>query len=239
MFERFCLYLIRTIKDDAAYSFQAHLGFWDLLIVLINRAICAARGCLFCILSLRKIQLFFKGKGSSIIHGSKFQYESPLTIGDGVKIDCLGLNGIKFGHNVNIPDGSVIRCSGVISQLGVGLKVGNNTGLGHNTFINAQGGIEIGDDVIVGPNTSFLAENHLFSKSDILIRKQGVSRQGIVIGSNTWIGANVTILDGVTIGEGVIVGAGSLVSKSIPSGAIAVGVPCKVIRQREVAGDAI
>jgi len=232
MLNKFVLYLIRTIKNDSQYSFQSDIGPSDLLILLSNKAISIIRGGMFCIFSFRKVKIIFKGKRSVIMHSSKFLFESPLSIGDNVKIDCLGINGIQLGHNVNIPDGSIIRCTGVISELGIGLKVGNNTGLGHNTFINAQGGVEIGNDVIVGPNTSFLAENHCFSAPNVLIRKQGVARKGITIGSNTWIGANVTILDGVTIGKGVVIGAGSLVTKSIPDESIAFGVPCKVIKQR-------
>ena len=53
----------------------------------------------------------------------------------------------------------------------------------------------------------------------------------ITIGNNVWIGAGATILAGVTIGDNSVIGAGSVVSKSIPSNVIAVGVPCKVMRE--------
>ena len=156
-----------------------------------------------------------------------------VTIGADVTLECLGKEGIELGKNVNIPNGCFIRCTGVISSLGQGIKIGNNTGLGHNTFINGQGGVTIGDDVIVGPYVKLLSENHVFSDTNTPIRTQGVTRQGITIKSDVWIGANVTILDGVTIGKGCVIGAGSIVSKSIPEFSIAVGVPCRVIKTRE------
>ena len=109
MLNKFVLYLIRTIKNDNQYSFQSDIKPFDLLIILSNKAMSITRGGFFCIISLRKIKLIFKGKRSVIMHSSKFSFESPLTIGDNVKIDCLGINGIQLGHNVNIPDGSIIR----------------------------------------------------------------------------------------------------------------------------------
>ena len=232
MLSKLVLLLIRKLKKDDSYKFKKNIGSKDLLIILLARATAFLRGLIFCLFFLRKFKILFKGKGSSIHHSSKLSFKSPLTIGENVSINCLGSNGIEFGSNVHIPDGSIIRCTGVISELGVGLKIGNNTGLGHNTFMNAQGGIKIGDDVIVGPNTSFLAENHVFSDPMIPIRKQGVSRKGITIGSNTWIGSNVTILDGVEIGKGVVIGAGSLVTKSIPDNCIAFGSPCAISGKR-------
>jgi len=167
-----------------------------------------------------------------ISHSHMLTLTGTTTIGASVKIDCLSIDGVKLGHNVSIPSGTFIRCTGVVSDVGVGLSIGNNTGLGHYNFINAQGGVVIGSDVIVGPYVSFLAENHRFDDSEMLIRQQGVSRKGIVIEDNVWIGANVTILDGVEIGEGTVIGAGSVVTKSIPKNSVAIGSPCKVVKSR-------
>ena len=232
MLNKLTLYLIRRIKRDSGYSFNSDVNTLDLIIILFNKGVCILRGGLYCLISLRKIQLLFKGKRCEIIHSSNLLFESPLTLGNDVKIDCLGKNGVHLGSNVNIPDGSFIRCTGVISDLGVGLKIGKNTGLGHNTFINAQGGVEIGDDVIIGPGVKILSENHNFENINLPTRLQGVTRKGIIVRDNVWIGANVTILDGVEIGQGAIIGAGSIVTKSIPPFSISFGNPCKVFKVR-------
>jgi acetyltransferase-like isoleucine patch superfamily enzyme len=225
--------IIRLIKNDKGYQLSPHLSLPDLLSISFVKCIHLVRGFLFQVISLKKLNVVFIASGVKLLNRRHLKVCGPLTIGRNVTIDSLSLEGIKLGSNVNIPDGSFIRCTGVISALGKGLTVGNNTGFGHYTFINAQGGVEIGDDVIMGSHVSILAENHKFDSLDEPIRMQGVSRKGIVIESNVWIGANVTILDGVRIHTGSIIGAGSVVTKSIPPNSLAVGSPCKVIKTRE------
>lgn len=67
---------------------------------------------------------------------------------------------------------------------------------------------------------------------DIPIRKQGVNRKGIKIGSNCWIGAKVTILDGTIIGNGCIVAAGAVVRGQFPDNCVIGGVPAKILKMR-------
>jgi acetyltransferase-like isoleucine patch superfamily enzyme len=226
-------FIIRLIKNDKGYELSPQLSLLDLLSISFVKSIHLIRGFVFQLISLKKPNVIFIAPGVKILNRRHLKVCGPLTIGRNVTIDSLSIEGIRLGSNVNIPDGSFIRCTGVISQLGKGLVVGNNTGLGHYTFINAQGGVEIGDDVIMGSHVSILAENHEFSSLDEPIRLQGVSRKGIVIESNVWIGANVTILDGVRIHSGSVIGAGSVVTKSIPPNSLAVGTPCKVVKTRE------
>ena len=225
-------FVIRIIKNDKSYQLAPTLSLIDLMSISFIRIIHLIRGFLFQLISLMRPKFIFMATGIKILHRRKLSVAGTLTVGRNVTIDCLSLEGVKFGSNVNIPDGSYIRCTGVISALGKGLTVGNNTGFGHYTFINAQGGVVIGNDVIIGSNVKILAENHKFDNLEVPIRLQGVSRQGITIDSNVWIGANVTILDGVHIHSGSVIGAGSVVTTSIPENSVAVGVPCKVIKKR-------
>lgn len=112
---------------------------------------------------------------------------------------------------------------------------GKNITVGKNVFINSgcrfqdQGGIRIGDGVLIGHNVVLATLNH-----DINPRKRGnVSPAPIVIGNDVWIGANVTVVPGVTIGDGAIIAAGAVVTKNVPANTIAGGVPAKVIREIE------
>ncbi|MDC0552109.1 acyltransferase, partial [Flavobacteriaceae bacterium] len=127
----------------------------------------------------------------------------------------------------------IIECTGVLRNLGDGLIMGNNVGIAHNCFIQVRGNIQIGNNVIFGPNVSIFSENHNFSDLDIPINLQGESRKGVKINDGVWIGSRATILDGVSIGENSIIAAGSVVVKDVPPFSIVGGVPAKVLKQRK------
>lgn len=109
---------------------------------------------------------------------------------------------------------------------------GKNLTVGKRVFINAgckfqdQGGVEIGDDCLIGHNTVFATLNHDLDPS----RRADMHPGRIAIGRNVWIGANATILPGVTIGDDAVVAAASVVTKDVPARAIVVGSPAKVVR---------
>ncbi|MGP5076553.1 DapH/DapD/GlmU-related protein [Brachybacterium alimentarium] len=112
---------------------------------------------------------------------------------------------------------------------------GKNIRLGERVFLNAgcrfqdQGGLEIGDDCLIGHNTVIATLNH-----DLAPRRRGdLHPSPVVIGRNVWIGANVTILPGVTIGEDAVIAAASVVTKDVPARALVVGSPARVIRTVE------
>jgi maltose O-acetyltransferase len=98
--------------------------------------------------------------------------------------------------------------------------------------------VAIGDNVFMGPNVSLLTPVHplrfedrnLYRRGDGVLTDREYARP-ITIGSNCWIAGNVTVCGGVTIGEGSVIGAGSVVTRDIPSGVFAAGVPCRVIRE--------
>ncbi len=113
-----------------------------------------------------------------------------------------------------------------------GISIGKNVAIGEHCFIDGYGGLEIGDWTIIAHNCSIIPENHGFERLDIPIHCQKLNTGPIKIGNNVWIGCGVRVLKGVEIGDGAVIGAGSVVTKNIPSNAVAVGVPAKVIRYR-------
>ncbi|MCB2292355.1 sugar O-acetyltransferase [Clostridium algoriphilum] len=112
---------------------------------------------------------------------------------------------------------------------------GKNICMGKNVFINTgcrfqdQGGIAIGDGVLIGHNVMLATLNH-----DIDPRKRSTMHPApIVIGKNVWIGANAIVVPGVTIGDGAVIAAGAVVTKDVPANVIVGGVPAKIIREIE------
>lgn len=115
------------------------------------------------------------------------------------------------------------------------MDFGKNTTIGENVFINAnvhiqdQGGVTIGNNVLIGHQTVLATLDH-----DVQPDKRGILHPApIVIEDDVWIGSNVTITKGVTIGKGSILAAGAIVTKDVPPYSIAGGVPAKVIKQIE------
>ena len=91
--------------------------------------------------------------------------------------------------------------------------------------------IVIEDDVMMGCGVHFYINNHKFDRLDVPLIDQGYyPDEMIVLKKGCWIGANAILLPGVTIGENSVVGAGSVVTKSIPAGVVAAGIPAKIIK---------
>lgn len=113
------------------------------------------------------------------------------------------------------------------------VSIGNHVGISEYCLLDGDGGITIGNYVRIASHVSIIAFNHIYKDPHVLIKLQGKTSRGIIIKDDVWIGTGVRILDGVTIGEGSVIGAGSVVTKDIPPYSVAVGVPAKVIKNRE------
>jgi len=110
---------------------------------------------------------------------------------------------------------------------------GENIRVGRNVFINQNctmydlGGIDIDDDVMIGPNVNIITSSHPVEPSQ---RRAFVIAKPIVIERNVWIAAGVTVIGGVTIGENSVVAAGSVVTRNVPPNMLVAGNPARVIR---------
>lgn len=115
------------------------------------------------------------------------------------------------------------------ADIGVTTTLGDRVYINHNLYLLDSGGVTIGNDVRIGPNCGIYTPQHAY---DPALRAAGYERSfPVVIGDNVWIGGSVSILGGVTIGENSIIGAGSVVTRDIPANVIAVGSPCRVLRE--------
>ena len=112
---------------------------------------------------------------------------------------------------------------------------GKNTTIGENVFINAachfqdQGGIEIGDDCLIGHNVVLATLNHGLQPED----RGNLYPKPIKLERNVWVGSNATITAGVTIGESAVIAAGAVVTKDVPANTVVGGIPAKEIKQIE------
>ena len=149
-----------------------------------------------------------------------FTFGKFLKLGSNVYISALSKSGVTFGNNVGIGDFSRVIVSTSLNDIGNSIKIGNNVGIGEFAYLGGAGGLEIGNDCIVGQYLSCHPENHNYTDFSMPIRHQGVTRKGITIGANCWIGSNVTILKGVTIGDNVIIGANCLIYTFVTGGLI-------------------
>lgn len=112
---------------------------------------------------------------------------------------------------------------------GYNISIGSHFYSNHNLVITDGAKVTFGDYVFIAPNCCLTTAEHAI---DAQQRKQGLeAAMPIKIGNNVWIGAGSTILAGVTIGDNAVIGAGSVVKQDIPPNVVAVGVPCKVLRE--------
>ena len=112
---------------------------------------------------------------------------------------------------------------------GYNTTVGDYFFANHNCQILDGGKVRFGNHVFIAPNCTFTTAEHALDADQ---RNKGLEvALPITVGDNVWIGAGCIILGGVTIGDNTVIGAGSVVTRDIPSGVIAVGVPCRVMRK--------
>ena len=123
---------------------------------------------------------------------------------------------------------SIIESYSCINNAVGDVTIGDNVRVGlHATII---GPVSIGNHVIIAQNVTISALNHNFGKTDKYIDAQGITTRNITIGDDVWIGANAVILSGVKIGSHSIVAAGAVVTKDVPEGMLAAGVPAEIKR---------
>lgn len=202
-----------------------------LLGLLIRRGTWLARGVLKILFLQRRFAAVFMAKGVNLRGASLIRFGKGVTLERGVIIDGLMRKGLVLGDNVKIGAYSFLA-GAAISNLGEGISIGANSAVDAYSFIGSSGFISIGENVIMGQHVGFHPENHNFDRTDVPIRVQGTTRQGITIEDDVWVGSNAIFLDGSRVGRGSVIGAGSVVRGNIPPYSIAVGVPAKVIRSR-------
>lgn len=130
-----------------------------------------------------------------------------------------------LGH---IGDDEIIINQPFYCDYGKQISVGKRFFANFHFTVLDEAKVTIGDDCFIGPDVSIYTACHSTDPIERNTRQEWA--EPVTIGDNVWIGGSVTILPGVTIGDNVTIGAGSVVTKDIPSNVVAVGNPCKVIK---------
>lgn len=123
---------------------------------------------------------------------------------------------------------------GVIIDSPSHFKIHTTSHLKSNTYIEAEGGVEIGRYFHTGRSLTIFSSNHIYDRAGYIPYGKERDKKKVTIEDFVWCGANVTILAGVTVGEGAIIAAGSVVTRDVPKYAIVAGNPAKVIKFRDV-----
>lgn len=143
----------------------------------------------------------------------------------GLELALEGAGTVEVGAECVLDTGLVLASSGT-------LVVGARTIFGHHCTVAARDSVTIGDDCLIAELVSIRDHDHAFDRLDVPVRDQGAESAPVRIGRDVWIGSKATILKGVTIGDHAIIAAGAVVTKDVPSAAIAAGVPATVQRFR-------
>ncbi len=184
---------------------------------------------------LDKILFVIKSKLKSNSKVSLSCYiKKPVNIrmGRGVKvlsnssIDASSTGMVIIGDNVTLN-----RYAYINGSRG-GVKIGGGTEINNFSVITGTGEVEIGENVLIGPNVHIISYQHSFKDREQLIKKQEWIYGKVTIEDDVWIGASAVILAGVIIGKGSVVGAGSVVTKSCGPYSVLAGVPARIISTR-------
>lgn len=164
------------------------------------------------------LSAYLKGHGNIVLgRGCKIHSDAS--------VDASRSPGVVFGDKVTLN-----RFAYVQGGNG-GVRLGNRVEVNNFSIINGTGGVEIGDDTLIGPGVRIISYQHRYAAGST-IRTQPVDARPIHIGSDVWIGANAVILAGVTIGDGAVIAAGAVVRETVPNLAVVAGVPATTRKTR-------
>jgi acetyltransferase-like isoleucine patch superfamily enzyme len=162
------------------------------------------------------------------------------------------LENIEIGQSARICSGSRITCTNESSTIkinaftiihpyaildtgpGGSIIMGEYNTLNPFSILYGHGSLVLGDYVRIAAHVVIIPANHIFEDVTKPIARQGLTKEGIRIGTDVWIASGCQILDGVDIGSGSVIAAGSVVTRNVPEFSVVAGVPAKVVKQRLV-----
>jgi acetyltransferase-like isoleucine patch superfamily enzyme len=169
------------------------------------------------------------GQGVVLRHAHKIRLGDGVTVDDLVVLDAKGTSnrGIDVGRGVFLGRGTILSCKDG------DIVIGDHANFGFHCEIFSGSSVTVGRHGLFAAQAYLVGGGHEFEREGLAVIDQPRSSRGIVLGENVWLGTGAKVLDGVTIGSDVVVGANAVVNADLPDGAIAAGVPARVLRFRE------
>ena len=175
--------------------------------------------------------------GRNVVFGQNVVLRHPgkIRIGDNVVIDDNCLIDAKGDANAGITIGSgvFIGRNTILSCKNGDIVVEDGANIGFNCELFSASRVRVGRGTLLAAYCYLIGGDHDFSNPDVPVLEQGRVSQGVDVGEGAWLGAGAKVLDGVRIGDRAVIGAGAVVRQSVEAGAIAVGVPARVVAPRE------
>jgi len=168
-------------------------------------------------------------------HATLIADEGPIILGNNTNVADLAVLSTEFGGEISIGERCEIHRGALLLSYGGRIEIGNECSVNPYCVLYGHGGLKIGNGVRIAAHSVIIPANHRFDDETLPIRKQPLTKKGIVIEDDVWIGAGVRILDGVVIHEGAIIGSGAVVTKNVPPFTINAGVPSRIIGHRKTA----
>lgn len=177
--------------------------------------------------------------GGFISQDAAFIFPENVTLGEnalimsGARLICAGMPPyLEARGAITVGAGTIIREGAILQAYGGRIELGSDCTVNAYCVIQGNGGVKIGNNVLIAAHVCIFSANHVFSDPDRPIRSQGETREGVEIGSDVWIGAGAKILDSVWIGRGAVVAAGAVVTRDVPEFTVVGGVPARIMRKR-------
>jgi acetyltransferase-like isoleucine patch superfamily enzyme len=169
------------------------------------------------------------GHGVVLRHPAKIHLGDDVVVDDLVVLDAKGTanKGIRVGNGVFLGRGTILSCKDG------DIELGDHVNIGFNSEIFSGSSVTVGRHGLFAAYTYLVGGGHEFERRGTPVIDQPRASKGIALGANVWLGAGALVMDGVRIGDDVVVGAGAVVTEDLPSGAVAAGVPARVLRTRE------
>jgi acetyltransferase-like isoleucine patch superfamily enzyme len=163
-----------------------------------------------------------------------------VTVGRGIWFDGPVEIRIRPGGSITVGDGCNFgKLVHLKAAQNAHIVIKDHVKINRFCIVEAHSRVTIEHDVLTAPYVHILDADHNFS-SDLPVQEAdkifGTLARPVLIGAHAWLGSGVKVLAGVTVGEHAVVGANAVVTRDVPANAIAAGVPCRVIKMRDVAG---
>ena len=169
--------------------------------------------------------------GSRVSLNAYIKGHANIRLGRKCKIHDAASVDATRGKGVTLGDAVTLNRFAYVQGGRDGVRLGNRVEINNFSIVNGTGGVDIGDDTLIGPGVRIISYKHGISP-DMTIRSQPIEAKPIRIGRDVWIGANAVILAGVTVADGAVIAAGAVVREDVQPYTVVAGVPAVAKKRR-------